>query len=259
MRHSFLYDMKVIRYILKAAGVLFCLAGLVLSNATTTPNAGNIAGTAAFGVLLLLIIFWKQVGAAAKALWKRAAGKVLLIAVGSIAAAGLGLCVFFSSNMAYYGSQDCEDADCVIVLGCQVRGEQPGRMLTRRLTKALELLDKRPQAVCIVSGGQGSDEDISEAEAMKRWLTARGIAEERIFTESASTSTEENLMFTAKLIGEQKIEGKFVVVTNEFHQFRAHLYAKRAGLDVSHASAATGVSVLNSWIREWMAIVAIFL
>ncbi len=244
---------------LKAAGIVFCIAGLILSNATTTPNAGNIAGTAVFGVLLLLIVFWGQAAAAAGRLWKRAAGKVLLIAVGSIAAAGVVVCAVISANMIYYGAQNCEDADCIIVLGCQVRGEQPGRMLTRRLNKALELLENSPQAVCIVSGGQGADEEISEAQAMKRWLTARGISEERIFTESSSTSTEENMLFTAKLISEQGIEGKLVVVTNEFHQFRAHIYASRAGLEVSHASAATGLNVINSWIREIMAVAVTFL
>ncbi|MGN1119914.1 MAG: hypothetical protein ACI4Q4_06120, partial [Oscillospiraceae bacterium] len=84
---------------LKAAGIVFCIAGLILSNATTTPNAGNIAGTAVFGVLLLLIVFWGQVAAAAGRLWKRAAGRVLLIAVGSIAAAGVVVCAVISANM----------------------------------------------------------------------------------------------------------------------------------------------------------------
>lgn len=88
----------------------------------------------------------------------------------------------------------------VMVFGCYVRGEEPGRTLTTRLDAALSLLKRYPNADCIVSGGQGSNEAISEAEAMRRYLVSRGIAEERITLEDRSTNTSENLEYTFAIL-----------------------------------------------------------
>ena len=88
----------------------------------------------------------------------------------------------------------------VMIFGCYVRGEEPGRTLTTRLDAALSLLKRYPNADCIVSGGQGSNEAISEAEAMRRYLVSRGIAEERITLEDRSTNTSENLEYTFAIL-----------------------------------------------------------
>ena len=92
-----------------------------------------------------------------------------------------------------------EDAT-VIVLGCQVRGSEPSRMLTDRCNAALEYLNAHPDAKCVASGGKGSGEDISEAQAIFNYLVSHGIGEDRIFIEDRSTSTAENLAFSAEVI-----------------------------------------------------------
>ena len=120
---------------------------------------------------------------------------------------------------------------------------------------ALELLESNPEAICVVSGGQGPQEHISEAEAMRRYLNERGIADERIIPEPSSTSTEENLRFSAELLAEHGFNGSIVVVTNEYHQYRADIYARRAGLRVGHHSAHTALRLFpNQWVREWGAL-----
>ena len=95
----------------------------------------------------------------------------------------------------------------VMIFGCYVRGEEPGRTLTTRLDAALSLLKRYPNADCIVSGGQGSNEAISEAEAMRRYLVSRGIAEERITLEDRSTNTSENLEYTFAILTGSESDG----------------------------------------------------
>ena len=98
-------------------------------------------------------------------------------------------------------------------------------------------------------------EDISEAEAMRRYLNAHGIADERIITEDRSTTTDENIRFTAELLSEIGISDNITIVTNEFHQYRADIFARRAGLTVGHHSARTSPRLLlNQWVREWGAL-----
>ena len=227
------------------------MVGLVWVNLVLKPNAGSLLGTLLFGGIIALTLLWRRIAG----LWKRTSGRILIIVLGGIFAAGLGLCVFFSVNMAVYAERDCDSADCVIVLGCQVRGETPTPMLCDRMNAALELLESNPEAICVVSGGQGPQEHISEAEAMRRYLNERGIADERIIPEPSSTSTEENLRFSAELLAEHGFNGSIVVVTNEYHQYRADIYARRAGLGVGHHSAHTALRLFpNQWVREWGAL-----
>lgn len=220
-------------------------------NLVLKPNAGSLLGTLLFGGIIAVTLLWRRIAG----LWKKTAGRVFLIIFGVIAAAGLGICVFFSVNMAVYAERDCDSTDCVIVLGCQVLGETPTDMLCDRLDAALELLEENPEALCVVSGGQGNLEDISEAEAMRRYLNAHGIADERIITEDRSTTTDENIRFTAELLSEIGISDNITIVTNEFHQYRADIFARRAGLTVGHHSARTSPRLLlNQWVREWGAL-----
>lgn len=247
--------MKIARIIV---GIIAAV-GLVWSNLTLYPNVGNIAGAVLFGGLLAVVVFWGGVKAAAKWLWRRFWGKGLLCAAGVVIAAGLTIGGIFSANMIYYGTQNSTRSDCVIILGCQVVGEIPSYMLADRLSAAEELLKSNPNALCIVSGGQGARESITEAEAMKRWLKARGIAEERIIKEERSSSTRENLARCVEIIKEREISGEITIVTNEFHQYRAHLYAKSAGINAGHYSAATsGRLIVNYWLREWAGLLTYF-
>ena len=70
-------------------------------------------------------------------------------------------------------------------------------MLRERLIAAQDYLDENPEAVCVVSGGQGADESMSEAQCMRtKTSTEHGIAPERIYMEDKSTSTRENIKFS---------------------------------------------------------------
>ncbi len=243
------YISKIIRAIISV--IAFLLLVWVNCNFFT---AGTIIGSALFGGAVLVCVFWKPFCGVIKRVWSKLAGRAVLLALGTVIAVCAVSCVIFSMNMAMCVERSIEDPQAVIVLGCQVRGETPSTMLAKRCDAALETLSAHPDAVCVVSGGQGNGEDISEAEAMRRYLKERGISENRIVIEDKSTSTRENIRLSAELLKERGID-RAVIVTNDFHQFRADIYARKNGLTVGHHSNKTPThNLLNYWVREWAAL-----
>ena len=144
--------------------------------------------------------------------------------------------------------------DYVIVLGCRVKGTEVSKSLRARLDAALEYIGENDKTCIIVSGGKGNGEDISEAEAMKRYLVAHGISEERIVMEDKSVDTSENILFSAEYINDS--QAKIGVVSNDFHLFRAKQLVRAKGFsNVCGISAPTDrVLFLNYMIREYFGV-----
>ena len=143
------------------------------------------------------------------------------------------------------------DADWLIVLGAGVNGTSPSLSMLNRLTAAKAYLDAHPDCAAVVSGGRGEGEDITEAEAMRRWLTAQGIPESRIVTEGRATNTEENIAFSLALIpGAER--ARIAVCSSDYHLYRAQMLARRLGVEVQTVAAKTTLPVLkiNYFIRE---------
>ncbi len=152
--------------------------------------------------------------------------------------------------------------DYVLVLGAGLRGEEPSLTLSRRLNKSLEYLEMNPDVKAIVSGGQGPGETITEAEAMKRFLVKNGIEEQRIIKEDKSTNTKENIMFSKDIL--DRIENEeiqeIIIISSEFHLFRAQFLAKRNGFISYGIPARTpNIVILNYFIREYFAVVKSFI
>lgn len=148
-----------------------------------------------------------------------------------------------------------EEPDCIIVLGAQVRGTKITDSLKRRLDKALEFAEKFPGTRVIVSGGQGPGEEISEAEAMKRYLVKNGVKKERICCEDQSVSTRENLRYSRKYLDAD--HDRVGIVTNDFHIYRACLIARQEGykkLSLIPASS-NPVFQLNYLVREFFGVI----
>lgn len=140
----------------------------------------------------------------------------------------------------------------LIVLGAQVKGEKLSLSLYNRVVKALEYLKENPTSKVIVSGGQGEGEDITEAEAMARFLSENGIETERIIKEEQSTTTFENIKFSKEFLNGEK---EVIIVSNDFHLYRACIIAKRLGLKPYSLSAETPAKVRTElWIREYIAV-----
>ncbi|WP_042350492.1 YdcF family protein [Bacillus massiliigorillae] len=149
-------------------------------------------------------------------------------------------------------------ADYMIVLGARVHGTEPSLSLQYRINTAADYLLKSPNTIAIVSGGQGVNEDISEAQVMKDGLIALGVDRQRIIKEDQSTSTYENIKFSKKLIKDSA--KRIIVVTNDYHLYRSILIGNQYGLDLEALPAKTPKqALLKSYAREYLALIKYYL
>jgi uncharacterized SAM-binding protein YcdF (DUF218 family) len=129
---------------------------------------------------------------------------------------------------------DGQQRQAAIILGAALWDGKPSPALTERLNMGLRLYKEHKVNHLILSGGLEKWDGISEAEAMKRYLTAHGVPADRLILENRSTDTRENLLYTAAIL---KKTGwtKLYLVTHDYHMTRALEYARQAGLTVSPA------------------------
>ena len=148
--------------------------------------------------------------------------------------------------------------DYIIVLGAGVNGSKPSLSLQERIQAAYAYLTAHPNTIAVLSGGQGSGEDITEAACMYGELTAMGIDGSRLLLEEKSSSTMENLTFTMELLQAQSGSrpARVGIVSSEYHLFRAGLFAKALGVEsVGIPAKTTWVSLrLNYYLREVAAV-----
>ncbi len=142
----------------------------------------------------------------------------------------------------------------IIVLGAKVRDTTPSLSLTERIHTAYDYLSDHPKTIAVLSGGQGEDENISEAQCMFEQLTAMGIDEDRLWLEAKSTSTWENLNYSLALIEKETgtRPGKAGILSSEYHLYRAGLFAEDCGFEAVGIPARTQrFSIrLNYFLRE---------
>lgn len=195
--------------------------------------------------------------------WPGTAGRVLrrLFAAG-LAAVTLVLCCFEAVIVARGEADDSAlPVDAVIVLGAGVNGETPSLTLQTRIKAAVAYIELHPGVPVVLSGGQGSGEDISEAECMRRELWTNSEEwNRRYLLEEQSTNTAENFAFSKEVLQEHGIDtdtAVIAVVTNDFHMFRAKLIARREGLQTVGVPAELPWWWLtaNYYVREAFALV----
>ena len=180
--------------------------------------------------------------------------------ISAVIAFGVVAILVFGSFLAIYGGQDTADytEQTVIILGCGLRGERVSVGLAKRLNKAAEYHEKNPDAMIIVSGGQGPQEDISEALAMKRYLMDKGVPEDRIIMEDKSTSTITNFRYSREIMEKEGMSLSSVVfVTNAYHVYRAASYADDEGFeDIAHLGTdIIWYTIPMNYMREMLAVV----
>ena len=155
-----------------------------------------------------------------------AAGCAVLVFMIAIAEGLVISCAIMDSSALSTGA--------VIVLGAGVNGTVPSLALQSRLNCAEEYLEEHPGIPVVLSGGQGPGEDITEADAMYTFLTARHPEwETRFIREDRATSTAENFRYSLALLEENGVaaDTPVAVITNDFHKYRAGLIARRMNLN----------------------------
>ena len=155
-----------------------------------------------------------------------------------------------------------EPIDYIVILGCAIRGDgSPTPLLRGRIERALAYDREQAErfghrAKFVPSGGQGSDEVISEAESMKRWLMEQGVEEDRILKEDKSVNTYENMAFSKKVIEDDAKDLSKVNIafsTTNYHVFRGYTLARQLGMKVRGLSAKTKLYFFpNAFLREFV-------
>lgn len=202
-------------------------------------SIGNGTGIMAFACLLIYAIKMESINIWIKDRLKTRSGKIIFGICGSIGVITIGLTIFFSVSMVKAVDKTVEGNATLVILGCKVRGESASITLIERLEAGYTYLTEHNEAACVLSGGKGPGEDISEAECMYRYLIDKGIQSERLYREDQSTSTRENLAFSKQIIEENNLSNNIIIATNEFHMYRAGEIAESLGLNWGAASGKT--------------------
>lgn len=236
-------------YVLGAGCILYCIG----------------IGVNGFGTYFFLM--WGGIGAACLGLGalagnrrlRAAVPKPVKVAAGALVCAGaLAFCVVEGMILCKYGAEAEPGADYCIVLGAQWKASGPSAVLRKRLDRAVEYLKANPRTKVIVSGGKGDNEPIAEAEGMYEYLVQAGIEKERILVENKSRNTYENLVFSSSFL--DKENDSVVIVTNNFHVFRALGIARKQGYGKAEGLAADSVFGMapNNLLREFLGVVKDF-
>ena len=229
---------------------LFAAVGLILLGLCFYSMPGyDFSGLICMGLAAVAVCYWALFRFPGKIVkWLRRILTVCVI-LGVTVAAVTGIFIVKASK----GTAD-GDCDYVIVLGAGVNGTEPSLILSERLRATIAYLTENEDAICIVSGGQGEGEQITEAACMQDYLVRNGVDAERIWMEEKATSTWENLSYSMALI-EEKTGARpscVGIISNEFHMFRAGLMAKEMDLKMVGIPAKTSwVSLrINYFVRE---------
>lgn len=180
----------------------------------------------------------------------------------SILAVMLAFFIFMTSFIAVQSVSHEPDfsEDALIVLGCALHGDRLSYNLKDRLYTAIEYYHKNPSAKIVVSGGQGPQEKMPEAEAMYNYLVANGVPTNNIYKECNSTSTNENFKFSKQIL-DKELGSDYTItyITNDFHIYRAGKIAQLHGLEATGYPAPTYIhTIVLNYLRESLAVIQLW-
>ena len=169
---------------------------------------------------------------------------------------------FLSISIIYQFNQPKFNQDYIVVLGAGlIGGEKVTPLLAKRIDRAIQFYKKQSEETLsppqlLMSGGQGPDEKIPEAQAMREYALEQGIPDEDILMEAQSTNTLENMRFSKEIMERENPSGYHAIFTsNNYHIFRAGMYAEEVGLKIDGLGSKTARYYLpNAFLREFIAV-----
>ena len=247
--------MNFIRSFLVIIGLIFTIWFFLPVATGGILNIGNISGMLFFAILVLFAL-------PGPGRIRNALPRGILIPLSALyfcLAVTAAIVILFMIRGSRTTWQTVEDSDTqnptIIILGCK----NGSRMMNERIRVGIRLLNRHPDMACILSGGTGSDEDESEADYMYSRLTEAGIDSRRLFREDRSLNTFQNLKNSADIIRSEHLGSRVLIVTHEFHQYRACRIARRLRLIPRAKSAVTPWWLLPTYcsreifaiLKEW--------
>lgn len=245
----------LLRVILIVVAVI-CFAWFAIPlSLSVSLNLGNMTGLAVAVLVFLYGLLMPRVNSimakwrvhkTLRWLYRGILGMLVLIAF---------LVVLESVCMFRAAGKEPEPGATVVVLGCRVYGERASLSMVERLEAAYEYLMEQEDSVCVLSGGQGDGENITEAECMYRYLINKGVDASRLYKEEASTTTRENLQFSKQLIEAKGLNPVIAIATSEYHEYRAGLIAESLGIEYAAVPGKTAIWLFPTYyVRELYAI-----
>lgn len=243
---------------------LILLSTFLITIASGIANHGNVIGSVVCGIVIFNTILYRlyNINKAVRIIGRIIKGFTFAAAAYTIVISVFIIGGMFNSppkaeSVPVINENEQNYTETVIVLGCKANNGHPSLMLKARLDKAAEYLAENPQAVCLLTGGQGADEIEPESVSMERYLLTKGIDKERIYREESSRNTEENLLFSKSIIDEQNLPRKVIIVSEIYHVYRGTRHAEKLGLEAYSLPALSENTVWalpSYWIREIFAI-----
>lgn len=173
--------------------------------------------------------------------------------------------LFLTTNWLCNLSHPRKNQNYIIVLGSGLVNGKVSPLLAKRIDKAIHFYQKQAQKntppILLFSGGQGKDEPIAEAIAMKNYAIGKGVPEKYLLAETNSTNTLENMKFSKQILDELNPTQKYSCIysTSNYHVLRSAIYARKAGLSIKGIGAKTALYYLpTALIREYIAHVWIY-
>ena len=185
---------------------------------------------------------------------------LILIIAAVVGFAGLLANVLIRESQVCGNAEEIGDFDAIIVLGAQVKEDgSPSVQLSWRLEKALSAWELKHVPI-VVCGGQGAEEPMPEAAAMKNWLMGKGVEESFIITEPDSMNTEQNLENAGRILNNVEGVRTVVIVSSDYHVPRAMALAADMGFEAKGLGAPIKPEywIKNhfreslAWVKYWL-------
>lgn len=238
--------MAVVLYTIAAVCVLYAL-GIIWTKA-----AGTRFYLVWFGIAAVIGLFGLAIQ---KRLWMILPAACRIGVLVFVCAAVFFFLFIEGLILSGFHAKASNDLQYIVVLGAQMKKNGPCVALARRLDAAAVYLEENPDTICVVSGGQGHNEPVSEAQGMFDYLVKKGISPERIVREDQSRNTFENLEYSRRLIPDDAV--RIGIVTSNFHVYRAVQLSKMHGFgEAEGIGAGSGMYFLpNNMLREFLGVV----
>lgn len=250
---------KVLLLIVRSVFLIFSVvffALFVIPMTSNIINIGNLAG-AALCVWVFCVCCAPLHRKIREIFRKRKITKFIYISINTLFIAFSIYGAVVTSAMVMCASQAPAQNATAVVLGAQVKSYGPSVILMGRINAAKDYLDDNPQAAAVLTGGQGDDEPISEAQCMYDVLAEKGIEPDRLYKEDKAVNTTENIDFSMDIIKNENLTEDIAIVTDGFHQLRARIIAAQQGIkgDVGAVNSDTSFLYLPTFaVREWFAL-----
>lgn len=247
--------MTILKKTLRTTGICISIFMVMWYAVSGIINIGSLFGILFFTCLGSCCIFSKRFFEIVRKIRSNKVGKIIFGAITAVFMAGILYIIIMLGAMTAFSMRTPEANSTLVVLGCQVNGTNPSLMLRLRLETAYQYMTENPEVKCIVSGGKGSNEQISEAQCMYNWLVDKGISSDRIYMEDKSTNTQENIEFSEEIIKKEGLNENIAIVTDWYHEFRAAIIADKLGYSCGSVSAPTPFYLTANFVtRELLAL-----